>query len=122
MSTQLSKRQQQRNEQILQGLIKYRRFCHEYLFYREQGNNKCADCGAPNPSWASYNIGISFFRKTNTDIVLAGIFLCVRCAIIHRKIGTHITKIKSLTLDKWTPEQIAVPTHPGRGSELTFPP
>jgi len=37
-----------------------------------------------------------------------GIFLCVRCAIIHRKIGTYITKVKSLTLDKWTPEQIAV--------------
>jgi hypothetical protein len=64
MSTQLSKRQQQRNEQVLQGLIKYLRFRHEFLFCREQGNSKCADCGAPNPSWASYNLGISFFRNT----------------------------------------------------------
>lgn len=40
--------------------------------------------------------------------LMPGIFICQRCAIIHRKIGTHITKTKSLTLDKWSPEQIAV--------------
>lgn len=41
--------------------------------------------------WASWNIGI---------------FLCMRCAGVHRSLGTHISKIKSLTLDKWTDEQI----------------
>src|SRR5271156_897638 len=41
-------------------------------------------------------------------ILIAGIFVCVRCAAIHRKIGTHVSKIKSLRLDKWSPEQINV--------------
>ncbi|KAF5350682.1 hypothetical protein D9756_008690 [Leucocoprinus leucothites] len=55
------------------------------------GNDVCADCKARNPRWASFNLGI---------------FICVSCASIHRKIGTHITKVKSLTLDSWTKEQV----------------
>ncbi|THV02174.1 ArfGap-domain-containing protein [Dendrothele bispora CBS 962.96] len=55
------------------------------------GNDICADCKARNPRWASHNLGI---------------FICVNCATIHRKIGTHITKVKSLTLDSWTKEQV----------------
>lgn len=55
------------------------------------GNDVCADCRGRNPRWASWNLGI---------------FLCVHCAGIHRKIGTHVTKVKSLTLDEWTKEQV----------------
>ncbi|OJA16539.1 hypothetical protein AZE42_00644 [Rhizopogon vesiculosus] len=32
----------------------------------------------------------------------------VNCASIHRKLGTHITKVKSITLDSWTKEQVEV--------------
>lgn len=56
-----------------------------------RGNDACADCKARNPRWASHNLGI---------------FICVNCASIHRKIGTHVTKIKSLTMDTWTKEQV----------------
>ena len=45
------------------------------------------------PRWASWNLGI---------------FLCIRCAGIHRNLGVHITKVKSVNLDTWTPEQVAV--------------
>ncbi|KAI8923503.1 putative GTPase activating protein for Arf-domain-containing protein [Entophlyctis helioformis] len=54
-------------------------------------NQLCADCGTRGPRWASVNIGC---------------FLCIRCGGLHRKIGTHISKVKSTTLDSWTPEQI----------------
>ncbi|EIN14452.1 ArfGap-domain-containing protein [Punctularia strigosozonata HHB-11173 SS5] len=57
----------------------------------QPGNTTCADCHAHNPRWASWNLGI---------------FICVHCAAVHRKIGTHITKVKSLTLDSWTKEQV----------------
>jgi len=57
------------------------------------GNDVCADCKARAPRWASHNLGI---------------FICVNCASIHRKIGTHITKVKSLTMDSWSREQIEV--------------
>ncbi|ORY35863.1 putative GTPase activating protein for Arf-domain-containing protein [Naematelia encephala] len=43
------------------------------------------------PRWASVNLGI---------------FLCVGCASIHRKLGTHKSRVKSVTLDTWTREQI----------------
>ena len=45
------------------------------------------------PQWASTNLGV---------------FLCIRCASIHRKLGTHISKVKSLTLDNWSIEQLDV--------------
>ncbi|EGE00639.1 hypothetical protein TESG_07938 [Trichophyton tonsurans CBS 112818] len=55
------------------------------------GNDRCADCQARNPGWGSWNLGI---------------FLCMRCATLHRKLGTHISKVKSLTMDSWTAEQV----------------
>ncbi|KAI0471280.1 hypothetical protein F4859DRAFT_114124 [Xylaria cf. heliscus] len=80
MSGLMSKRQQARNERALQDLVQ-----------SVPGNNVCADCGARNPSWASWNLGI---------------FLCMRCAAIHRKLGTHISKVKSLSMDSWTSDQV----------------
>ena len=37
-----------------------------------------------------------------------GLFLCMRCAAIHRKLGTHISKVKSLSMDTWTADQVDV--------------
>jgi len=58
---------------------------------KEPGNDQCADCKSRNPRWASWD---------------QGVFLCVQCASMHRKIGAHITKVKSVTLDTWTREQV----------------
>ena len=38
----------------------------------------------------------------------SGVFLCIRCSGIHRGMGTHISRVKSVDLDIWTPEQIEV--------------
>ncbi|KAL8836733.1 MAG: hypothetical protein Q9170_002797 [Blastenia crenularia] len=76
----MSKRSQVRNEKALQELVK-----------AVPGNDRCADCGARNPGWASWSLGI---------------FLCMRCASLHRKLGTHISKVKSLSMDSWTNEQV----------------
>ncbi|KAH7072890.1 UBA domain-containing protein 3 [Paraphoma chrysanthemicola] len=80
MASALNKRQQARNERALQDLIK-----------TVPGNGTCADCGAKNPGWASWSLGI---------------FLCMRCAALHRKLGTHISKVKSLSMDKWDNAQV----------------
>lgn len=32
--------------------------------------------------------------------------MCIRCAGIHRNLGVHISKVKSVNLDSWTPEQV----------------
>ena len=34
--------------------------------------------------------------------------MCIRCAGIHRNLGVHISRVKSVNLDSWTPEQIEV--------------
>jgi hypothetical protein len=41
----------------------------------------------------------------------SGVFLCIRCSGIHRGMGTHISKVKSVDLDVWTPEQMEVRSH-----------
>lgn len=51
----------------------------------DQGNNWCADCGSGSKvEWVSINLGI---------------ILCIECSGIHRSLGTHISKVRSLTLD-----------------------
>ncbi|XP_027720325.1 stromal membrane-associated protein 2 isoform X2 [Vombatus ursinus] len=57
----------------------------------EEENKFCADCQAKGPRWASWNIGV---------------FICIRCAGIHRNLGVHISRVKSVNLDQWTQEQI----------------
>ncbi|WWC92082.1 uncharacterized protein L201_007036 [Kwoniella dendrophila CBS 6074] len=68
---------------------RHKRMLEEVL--KLPGNDTCADCHAPAPRWASVNLGI---------------FLCVGCASVHRKMGTHKSRVKSVTLDTWTREQI----------------
>jgi len=34
--------------------------------------------------------------------------MCIRCAGIHRNLGVHVSRVKSVNLDSWTPEQIEV--------------
>lgn len=33
-----------------------------------------------------------------------GVFVCEVCAGVHRKLGTHISQVKSVALDEWKPE------------------
>lgn len=66
----------------------------QMLRENDQGNSWCADCGSSNKvEWVSLNLGI---------------IVCIECSGIHRSLGTHISKIRSLTLDttSFTPDII----------------
>lgn len=88
--------------------------CQQILadLLKDEDNKYCVDCDSKGnisndqrcflnenknffqmigPRWASWNLGI---------------FLCIRCAGLHRNLGVHISKVKSVNLDSWTPEQI----------------
>jgi stromal membrane-associated protein len=55
-------------------------------------NRICADCSAPDPKWASANIGV---------------FICLKCSGVHRSLGTHVSKVLSITLDQWSDDEIS---------------
>jgi len=69
-----------RNTQTIKSLLKL------------EPNKVCADCKRnKHPRWASWNLGV---------------FVCIRCSGIHRGMGTHISRVKSVDLDSWTDEQL----------------
>lgn len=64
----------------------------QVLRENDQGNYWCADCGSSSKvEWVSINLAI---------------ILCIECSGIHRSLGTHISKVRSLTLDinSFTPD------------------
>ncbi|KAK3261785.1 hypothetical protein CYMTET_29324, partial [Cymbomonas tetramitiformis] len=67
----------------------------QVLWKASEGNTHCADCGAPDPDWASLNLNM---------------LLCIECSGIHRRLGVHISKVRSLTLDVkvWEPSVMAL--------------
>lgn len=77
-----SREQEARHKKALQTLLKL------------PENRECADCTAKGVNlWASVNLGV---------------FDCIKCAGIHRNLGVHISKVRSVTLDKWTDDQVEV--------------
>uniref|UniRef100_A0A671W8K5 ArfGAP with RhoGAP domain, ankyrin repeat and PH domain 2 n=1 Tax=Sparus aurata TaxID=8175 RepID=A0A671W8K5_SPAAU len=55
----------------------------EKIWFNE-ANRSCADCRAPQPEWASVNLGV---------------VVCKKCAGQHRSLGPSISKVRSLKLD-----------------------
>uniref|UniRef100_A0A8C5P7U0 ArfGAP with SH3 domain, ankyrin repeat and PH domain 3 n=1 Tax=Leptobrachium leishanense TaxID=445787 RepID=A0A8C5P7U0_9ANUR len=55
------------------------------------GNQVCCDCGAPDPSWVSTNLGI---------------LICIECSGIHRELGVRHSRVQSLTLDLLTTSEL----------------
>ncbi|KAL3529427.1 hypothetical protein ACH5RR_008749 [Cinchona calisaya] len=76
----VSKELNAKHAKILEGLLKL------------PENRECADCRSKAPRWASINLGI---------------FICMQCSGIHRSLGVHISKVRSISLDTWLPEQVS---------------
>ncbi len=66
-----------------------------------EGNSECVDCGAEKPKWASMNNGI---------------FLCLKCAGVHRGFGMSISFIRSLQIDSWSENQLLFLTKGGNNN------
>uniref|UniRef100_I3LY07 Arf-GAP with GTPase, ANK repeat and PH domain-containing protein 2 n=1 Tax=Ictidomys tridecemlineatus TaxID=43179 RepID=I3LY07_ICTTR len=63
-----------------------------------KGNSICVDCGAPKGPWRwclCLNLGA---------------LICIECSGIHRNLGTHLSRVRSLDLDDWPRELTLVLT------------
>lgn len=87
MATRKTRSERER-EKIIQDRLQVLLF----RMLQDEDNKYCVDCDSKGPRWASWNLGI---------------FVCIRCAGIHRNLGVHISKVKSVNLDSWTPQQVA---------------
>jgi len=65
--------------------------CARLIAQIEKQNTKCADCGSLNPEWVSINLGL---------------VVCVVCSGVHRSLGTHLSKVRSLKLDRLSPLEL----------------
>uniref|UniRef100_A0A8C3X5G7 ArfGAP with SH3 domain, ankyrin repeat and PH domain 1 n=1 Tax=Catagonus wagneri TaxID=51154 RepID=A0A8C3X5G7_9CETA len=68
---------------------------------RLPGNEVCCDCGSPEPTWLSTNLGI---------------LTCIECSGIHREMGVHISRIQSLELDKLGTSELLLAKNVGNNS------
>jgi Arf-GAP/GTPase/ANK repeat/PH domain-containing protein 1/3 len=102
-----------------------------------RGNSLCIDCEAPSEyeasrarSWVSrvqvamgggqYAEGchlLYFSPSAHLDPDWAslnlGALMCIECSGIHRHLGAHLSRVRSLDLDDWPPELLAVMTAMG---------
>lgn len=55
------------------------------------GNFRCVDCGDRNPQWAAVSYGA---------------LLCLQCSGRHRSLGVHVSCVRSLSMDDWSPMHV----------------
>lgn len=75
------------------------------LMYSIPGNDKCVDCGCPDPSWASISYGT---------------LLCLNCSGRHRGLGVKLSKVRSIYMDDWSHESIMCMLEGGNGQLAKF--
>lgn len=68
-------------------------------------NRTCFECTNRNPTWISLSYSV---------------YLCLECSGEHRRKGVHISFVRSVELDRFSPEQMAQMAVGGNGKALEY--
>eukprot|EP00906_Rhabdomonas_costata_P021745 RCo031530 len=68
-------------------------------------NKMCFECKARNPQWCD---------------VWHGVYICLECSGTHRSLGTHISFVRSLSMDTWPEDKMKLMKAGGNAKALAF--
>jgi stromal membrane-associated protein len=66
-------------------------------------NQVCSDCAGKQPRWASLIVPPPGSPPGSLTI---GAFCCLECSGSHRKLGVHISFVRSINLDTWKEKEV----------------
>ena len=74
---------------------------------KDKENDKCFDCGADKPLWASVNNGV---------------VICLNCSIMHKDTlgGAYFSKVRSINKDMWSEKHIKLMEEGGNSKLREF--
>mmetsp|Transcript_21908 Transcript_21908/g.24933 ORF Transcript_21908/g.24933 Transcript_21908/m.24933 type:complete len:500 (-) Transcript_21908:215-1714(-) len=73
------------------------------VLMNKQENQVCSDCPERQPRWASLIVPPPGSPPGALPI---GAFCCLECSGSHRRLGVHISFVRSITLDSWKEKEV----------------
>ncbi|KAI4873885.1 hypothetical protein NFI96_034242 [Prochilodus magdalenae] len=87
---------------------------------RGRSSEVCADCGLPDPRWASINrvvlidanVFVCLLNRPTPSVdprwasVNRAVLICDQCCSVHRSLGRHSSQIRHLVHTSWPPTQL----------------
>jgi len=73
------------------------------VLMKKTENQSCIDCGCPRPTWATIIQPPNGSPEGSHPI---GAFCCINCSGSHRRLGVHLTFVRSITLDTWKEKDV----------------